>query len=161
MGKERRLHLRFTKATAGALAAAALFSTLGMGTQNAAAAPKKFPLTQREGSSTNEITASQWEEIATTAEGAGDHESAQAAREAAEQANQESLGSIGRKAAKALLKYGRHLLPPSVRAWADKIYEIIDTIDVTGELAIAAFLIQNGIPADLALDIARWLMLFS
>jgi len=41
----------------------------------------------------------------------------------------------------------------------DKLYDLVDFMDTSGELAIATLLINNGIPADIALDIARWIMM--
>ena len=181
METKRKLHLRFTKATAWTLAAAALCSVLGMGAQSAAATPDEHPISQSKNTSHNEafggITASQWEEIAAAAEGAGDQESAQAAREAAQvvhnavearsgetstysQKSQAYTTSLAKKLIKIALKEGRRFLPNWLKKWADKIYDLVDLMDTSSELAIATLLIKNGIPADLAWDIARWIMTF-
>ena len=74
---------------------------------------------------------------------------------------QESSGSILRKTIKIALTYGRPFLPNPVRSWADKIYGLIDSIEATSELGIATFLTQNGIPADVAIEIARWIVTFA
>ena len=146
MAKTHTLHLRVTKAAAGTLAAATLFGALGMSAESAAAAAG--------------------------AERAGDHESAQAARKVAEesasgqlktgtQSDPEVLKTIVKKLIKIALKQGRPFLPKPVRDWADKIYDLIDFLDTSTELTIATFLMHNGIPADVALDIARWIVLFA
>ena len=71
------------------------------------------------------------------------------------------LGSILRKAIKIALTYGRPCLPNPVRSWVDKIYGLVDLIKDTTELGIATFLTQNGIPADVAIEIARWIVTFA
>ena len=71
------------------------------------------------------------------------------------------MGSILRKSIKIALKYGRPFLPNPVRSWADKIYGLVDLIEDTTELGIATFLTQNGIPADVAIEIARWFVTFA
>ena len=113
-----------------------------------------------------DISATDWEAIARQAEAAGDQKSAQVAREIAQRDGrasngQESLGSILRKAIKIALTYGRPFLPNPVRSWADKIYGLVDSIEATSELGIATFLTQNGIPADVAIEIARWIVTFA
>lgn len=173
MAKTHTLRLRVTKAAAGTLAAATLFGALGMSAESAAAAPSESTVTT---TPTSEgfggLTASQWQEIAAAAERAGDHESAQAARKVAEesasgqlktgtQSDPEVLKTIVKKLIKIALKQGRPFLPKPVRDWADKIYDLIDFLDTSTELTIATFLMHNGIPADVALDIARWIALFA
>jgi len=73
----------------------------------------------------------------------------------------EVLKTIVKKLIKIALKQGRPFLPKPVRDWADKIYDLIDFLDTSTELTIATFLMHNGIPADVALDIARWIVLFA
>lgn len=112
-----------------------------------------------------DISATDWEAIARRAEAAGDQEDAQVAREIAQRNGrasngQESLGSILRKSIKIALKYGRPFLPNPVRSWVDKIYGLVDLIEDTTELGIATFLTQNGIPTDVAIEIARWFVTF-
>ncbi len=172
MAKTHTLHLRVTKAAAGTLAAATLFGALGMSAESAAAAPSESTVTTSANEGFGGLTASQWQEIAAAAERAGDHESAQAARKVAEesasgqlktgtQSDPEVLKTIVKKLIKIALKQGRPFLPKPVRDWADKIYDLIDFLDTSTELTIATFLMHNGIPADVALDIARWIVLFA
>lgn len=175
MAKTHTLHLRVTKAAAGTLAAATLFGALSTSAESAAAAPSESTVTTSTSEGFGGLTASQWQEIAAVAEQAGDQEGAKIAREAAEiaafrqnhpnsrnpQASSESPPTIAKKIAKFLLKEGRHLLPNWLKKWADKIYDLIDFMDTSGELAIATFLVNNGLPDDVALDIARWIMLFA
>ena len=59
----------------------------------------------------------------------------------------------------ALLKYGRSYVQAKFRPWADKLYDLVDFMDTSGELAIATLLINNGIPADNAFDIVRWIVM--
>ena len=112
-----------------------------------------------------DISATGWEVIACQAEAVGDQEGAQVAREIAQRDDrasngQESLGSILRKANKIALTYGRPSLPNPVCAWADKIYGLVDSIGATTALGIATFLTQNGIPADVAIEITWWFVTF-
>ena len=113
-----------------------------------------------------DISATDWEAIARQAEAAGDREGAQAARKVAERGGvagngQESVFAIAKKLAKVALKHGRIFLPKTIRSWADKIYGLVDSIEATSELGIATFLTQNGIPADVAIEIARWIVTFA
>lgn len=71
------------------------------------------------------------------------------------------MGSILRKAIKIALTYGRPILPNQVCAWADKIYGLVDSIGATAELDTAAFLPQNGIPAEVAIEITWWFVTFA
>ena len=52
-------------------------------------------------------------------------------------------------------------MPKTIRSWVDKIYGLVDSIKDTTELGIATFLTQNGIPADVAIEIARWIVTFA
>ena len=113
-----------------------------------------------------DISATDWEAIARQAEAAGDREGAQAALKVAERGGvagngQESVFTIVKKLAKLALKHGRIFLPKTIRSWADKIYGLVDSIEATSELGIATFLTQNGIPADVAIEIARWIVTFA
>ena len=113
-----------------------------------------------------DINATEWEVIVRQAAVAGDQEGAQVARETAQRDGrasngQESLGSILRKASKITLTYGRPSLPNPVCAWADKIYGLVDSIGATTELDTAAFLPQNGIPAEVAIEITWWFVTFA
>lgn len=47
-------------------------------------------------------------------------------------------------------------LTKTIRSWVDKIYGLVDSIGDTTELGVATFLTQNGIPIDVAIEIARW-----
>ena len=51
-------------------------------------------------------------------------------------------------------------MPKTIRSWVDKIYGLVDSIGATTELDTAAFLTQNGIPTDVAIEIARWFVTF-
>ena len=46
-------------------------------------------------------------------------------------------------------------------AWADKNYGLVDSIGATTELDTAAFLTQNGNPADVAIEITWWFVTFA
>lgn len=72
----------------------------------------------------------------------------------------QSLSSIARKLIKAALKHGRQYLPAKIRPWADRLYDLIDLIDSSTELAISTFLISQGIPPDVARATAQWIMFF-
>ena len=70
------------------------------------------------------------------------------------------MGPILRKAIKIALTHGRPFLPKAIRSWVDKIYGLVDLTGDTTELGIATFLTQNGIPTDVAIEIARWFVTF-
>jgi|GEM_PF-1332150 hypothetical protein len=113
-----------------------------------------------------DISATDREVIVRQAAVAGDQEGAQVARETAQRDGrasngQEPLGSILRKASKIILTYGRPSLSNPVCAWADKIYGLVDSIGATTELDTAAFLTQNGNPADVAIEITWWFVTFA
>lgn len=113
-----------------------------------------------------DISATDREVIARQAAVAGDQEGAQVARETAQRDGrasngQESLGSILRKASKIILTYERPSLPNPVYAWTDKNYGLVDSIGATTELDTAAFLTQNGNPADVAIEITWWFVTFA
>lgn len=112
-----------------------------------------------------DISATEREVIVRQAAVAGDQEGAQVAREIAQRDDrasngQESLGSILRKAIKIALTYGRPILPNPVCAWVDKIYGLVDSIGATTALGIATFFTQNGIPAEVAIEITWWFVTF-
>ena len=54
---------------------------------------------------------------------------------------------------KIALTYGRLILSNQVCAWADKIYGLVDLIGGTTALGVATFFTQNGIPAEVAIEI--------
>ena len=113
-----------------------------------------------------DISATDREVIVRQAAVAGDQEGAQVARETAQRDGrasngQESLGSILRKASKIILTYERPSLPNPVYAWTDKNYGLVDSIGATTELDTAAFLTQNGNPADVAIEITWWFVTFA
>lgn len=156
---------RVKRAAVTSLAGTILLGGVGLGVQQASATTSGSPAVLTSGQNgertAGDISATDWEAIARQAEAAGDREGAQAAREASEQkaSGQEGWWSLGKKALKALLRHGRSYLPAKFRPWADKIYDLVDFMDTSGELSIATLLINNGIPGDLALEIARWIML--
>ena len=113
-----------------------------------------------------DISATDREVIVRQAAVAGDQKGAQVAREIAQRDDgasngQESLGSIFRKAIKIALTYGRPILPNQVCAWADKIYGLVDLIGGTTALGVATFFTQNGIPAEVAIEITWWFVTFA
>ena len=109
-----------------------------------------------------DISATDREVIVRQAAVAGDQVARETAQRDGRASNgQESLGSILRKASKIILTYGRPSLPNPVCAWADKIYGLVDSIGATTELDTAAFLPQNGIPADVAIEITWWFVTFA
>lgn len=161
---------RVKRIAATSIAGAILLGGLGLGVQQASATPSGVLAsitTDPDGAqSAGNISASDWEAIARQAEAAGDQESAQEARKVAQQDGktgngQESIASIARKLAKIALKHGRNFLPKIIRPWADKIYSLIDSIEATSQLGIATFLVQNGIPADVSIAVAQWIVTFA
>ena len=156
---------RVKRAAVTSLAGTILPGGVGLGVQQASATTSGSPAVlanDQDGTWTaGDISATDWETIARQAEAAGDREGAQAAREASQQkdSGQEGWWSLGKKALKALLKYGRSYVQAKFRPWRDKLYDLVDFMDTSGELAIATLLINNGIPADNAFDIARWIMM--
>ena len=109
-----------------------------------------------------DISATDREVIVRQAAVAGDQVARETAQRDGRASNgQEPLGSILRKASKFILTYGRPSLSNPVCAWADKIYGLVDSIGATTELDTAAFLPQNGIPADVAIEITWWFVTFA
>ena len=49
-------------------------------------------------------------------------------------------------------------LPKTIRSW---VGQEVDSIEATTELGIATFLTQNGIPADVAIEITWWFVTFA
>lgn len=161
---------RVKRAAVTSLAGTILLGGVGLGVQQASATTSGSPAVltnDQNGTRTaGDISATDWEAIARQAEAAGDREGAQAARKVAQRDGvagngQESIFTIAKKLAKVALKHGRIFLPKTIRSWADKIYGLIDSIEATTELGIATFLVQNGIPADVAIEIARWIVTFA
>ena len=160
---------RVKRAAATSLAGAILLGGVGLGVQQASATTSGSPAAltndQNGARTAGDISATDWEAIARRAEAAGDQEDAQVAREIAQRDGrasngQESLGSILRKAIKIALTYGRPCLPNPVRSWVGKIYGLVGLSEDTTELGVATFLTQNGIPIDVAIEIARWFVTF-
>ena len=163
---------RVKRAAVTSLAGTILLGGVGLGVQQASATTSGSPVVfanendQNGERTAGDISATDWEAIARQAEAAGDREGAQAARKVAQRGGvagngQESIFTIAKKLAKVALKHGRIFLPKTIRSWADKIYGLIDSIEATTELGIATFLVQNGIPADVAIEIARWIVTFA
>ena len=159
---------RVKRAAVTSLAGTILLGGVGLGVQQASATTSGSVFTndQNGDRTAGYISATDWETIARQAEAAGDREGAQAARKVAQRGGvagngQESVFTIAKKLAKVALKHGRIFSPKTIRSWADKIYGLIDSIDATTELGIATFLTQNGIPADVAIEIARWIVTFA
>ncbi|MBB1484962.1 hypothetical protein H5392_13960 [Tessaracoccus sp. MC1865] len=109
------------------------------------------------------LTAPQWLEVANTARAAGDLQAAHAAGEAAGRADgiaSRSWTAIAKKAIKAALTYGRPYLPKTIRPWADKIVKVIDQMSATTEYGITIFLVNQGLPVDVARATAQWIVFF-
>lgn len=119
-----------------------------------------------------DITAEQWQEIAATAEADGDAVSAEAARDAAQIAAAEPAaadsdayetqgwGVIAKMAVKAALKYGKAFLPDYIQPIADQLYDLIDKMGDPTEEEFVELLIEQGIEADHARLISKWVHAF-
>ena len=70
------------------------------------------------------------------------------------------LWTVAKKAIKTALIHGRNLLPAKIRPWADKIVDVIDTIDDFSEGALIFGLQGAGVPYDVARGIAQWVTTF-
>lgn len=155
-----------TRLAAGALVATMAFTGAGVGAGAAQASASSTAGSVIVGKRLGGLTADQWRVIARTAQASGDSVSAQVAAQAAVRAQgrggvgTQSLSSIARKLIKAALKHGRQYLPAKIRPWADRLYDLIDLIDSSTELAVSTFLISQGIPPDVARATAQWIMFF-
>lgn len=119
-----------------------------------------------------DITAEQWQEIAAAAEADGDAVSAEAARDAAQIAVAEPAaadsdayetqgwGVIAKMAVKAALKYGKVFLPDYIQPIADQLYDLIDKMGDPTEEEFVELLIEQGIEADHARVISKWVHAF-
>lgn len=111
------------------------------------------------------ITVEQWRAIERLALASNDIGAAKAARQADDRASgrqvQTAWGTLAKKAVEAALKYGRQYLPAKIRPYADKLYNLIDQIENTAELGIATFLTSQGIPPDVSLAAAKWIVTFT
>ncbi|MBD8021239.1 hypothetical protein [Brevibacterium gallinarum] len=124
------------------------------------------------GAEFGDITADQWQEIARAAEADGDAASAEAARDAAQIAVAEPAavdsdayqaqgwGVIAKMAVKAALKYGKPFLPDYIRPIADELYELMDKIGDPTEKEFVELLIDQGVEADRARLISKWVHAF-
>lgn len=149
-----------------AIASVLGFSVLTVTPATASAASAEQHTSGPASNLTRGLSAQQWQSIADNARAAGDLTAAKAAHEAVGRVRStggvatQSISSIARKLIKAALKYGRQYLPPKVRAWADKLYDLIDGIEVTTELGITSYLVSQGIPYDVARATAQWILFF-
>lgn len=109
------------------------------------------------------LTHQEWIDVSNAARAAGDTAAAHAAAEAAGRADgigSRSWTAIAKKAIKAALTYGRPYLPKTIRPWADKIVKVIDQMSATTEYGITVFLVQQGLPVDVARATAQWIVFF-
>lgn len=166
---------RVRRATSAAILGAVALSGVGIGTATASSdIPPVNPSNTSKisvsllGSTLGGLNTSQWQVIAANARAAGDAVAAQAAAQAAAQTavrpggtvQPQAIGFLAKKAIKAALKYGKNALPKKIRPYADKLYNLIDNIENTGELRIATMLFNAGLPMDVARYTAKWIVTF-
>lgn len=68
--------------------------------------------------------------------------------------------NVAKKAAIKFLRWGSDKVPQSIRPWAHKIADVLETLTDMQEIPIATALMSAGIPPDVAWETARWIVIF-
>ncbi|WP_144765924.1 hypothetical protein [Curtobacterium sp. 9128] len=114
-------------------------------------------------------TTRDWQEVAERARAAGDAEGAVAALAASEHVASTATGdpvhrniwtTIAKKAVVAALRYGTNKLPAAIRPYVNKIINVVEEIDQFQQGAVVLALTKVGIPYDVAVTTAQWIVVF-
>jgi len=110
-----------------------------------------------------------WNEIAEQASAAGDAEGVSVARTMAaraERAGQPGAAqrniwtTIAKKAVIQVLRYSVNKLPAKVRPYANKIIGVVEDLDQFQQGAVVTALVHVGVPTDVAITAAQWIVVF-
>ncbi|MEJ5914011.1 hypothetical protein [Pseudokineococcus sp. 1T1Z-3] len=154
-----------TMRRSGAITAICALSVTGLTATASATTGAAAPVSASAVSGAGGLSAEQWDEVARAASAAGDQTASRSAADMAAKArgnvaSPQVFPMLAKNAVKAALKYGRGALPKQIRPYADKLYNLIDSIENTGEIAIAGTLSAGGLPPDQARFAAQWIVTF-
>lgn len=113
-----------------------------------------------------DLTADDWKDVAAAARRAGDIEGANAAEQYARSLSSSVgfapqaaiVGTVAKKALKALLKHGIHKVPKRIRPYANKILNVLDQAEAWEIAGLTAAFSRVGIPPDVAAQAATWIV---
>jgi hypothetical protein len=116
-------------------------------------------------------SASDWREIAARASAAGDEDGARVANAMAGRASGDSSANSGgstrniwttlaKKAVLQALRYGTNKLPAKIRPYVNKIINVVEEIDQFQQGAVVLALTKAGVPSDVAVAAAQWIVIF-
>lgn len=115
-------------------------------------------------------SAADWREIAERARAAGDLEGAEVSTRMAVRvdAGGANAGSgarniwttIAKKAVIQALRYGVNKLPAKIRPYVNKIINVVEEIDQFQQGAVVLALTKAGVPYDVAVAAAQWIVIF-
>lgn len=115
------------------------------------------------------ITSLDWTDVAARAMAAGDHEGAAASlevrdalteAEGAKAAPRNIWTALAKKAVIEVLKHASSKLPAKIRPYAMKIVGVIEQINSFQQTALVSALTHAGIPYDVSVATAQWIMFF-
>lgn len=153
--------------TAGMLIATALLC--GPVTATAATAQTPAGTTPTQARVVEGWTAADWREIADRARTAGDAAGSTAALAMSEHIGSATSGdpaqrniwtTIAKKAVISALRYGTNKLPAAIRPYVNKIINVVEEIDQFQQGAVVLALTKVGIPYDVAVTTAQWIVIF-
>jgi hypothetical protein len=114
--------------------------------------------------------ASDWRDLAQRARAAGDPDGAAVSVLMAERAEAEGRRSpadarniwttIAKKAVIQALRYGADKLPAKIRPYVAKIIDVVEEIDQFQQGAVVLALTKAGVPYDVAVTAAQWIVVF-
>lgn len=153
-----------------ALAGVGLILTASLACQPvvAHAAPMVPPSVSVESGMTD-LSVEDWNEIAERASAAGDAEGVSVARAMAARAERVAQGgsehrniwtTIAKKAVIQVLRYSVNKLPAKVRPYANKIIGVVEDLDQFQQGAVVTALVHVGVPTDVAITAAQWIVVF-
>jgi hypothetical protein len=116
-------------------------------------------------------SASDWREVAARASAAGDEDGARVANTMAGRVAGDSLAArggstqniwttIAKKAVLQALRYGTNKLPAKIRPYANKLINVVEEIDQFQQGAVVLALTKAGVPSDVAVAAAQWIVIF-
>jgi len=118
----------------------------------------------------NGWSAEDWREIAERARAAGDLEGADVSIRMAERVDVggATAGSgarniwttIAKKAVIQALRYGVNKLPAKIRPYVNRIINVVEEIDQFQQGAVVLALTKAGVPYDVAVTAAQWIVIF-
>lgn len=115
-------------------------------------------------------TTSDWQEVAERARAAGDIDGAVVSLRMAERVEagaptgqpgaRNIWTTIAKKAVIQALRYGVNKLPAKMRPYVNKIIDVVEDIDQFQQGAVVLALTKAGVPYDVAVTAAQWIVIF-